>query len=599
MIIKKDIVRRYGVYVFFDRDGIVDEYNDVFLNGLKQVVSYLLVVCNGKVSEDGLRRIEEIADEVLCRENIGYDVTAYKEGILRPGFTELTEYDEVVICNDTMYGPLYPFTKMFWEMEKRDIDFWGITNFHEVSFDPFGTIEYGYIPKHIQSFFMVFRQSLVKSKEFQDYWVEFPEIKGYEEAIGFHEATFTKRFQDLGYKWEVYASSEELEGYTYDPLRDFPRYMIEEKKCPIMKKRSFYHEYGEAMERSGGEATRDAFDFIDKELNYDCGLIWKNILRTQNQADIKKRMHLNYVLSSKVLKNKNRSNKLKLALILHIYYENLAFYCRSYAEHMPEGTDVYVTVPSLEKLKTVKKAFADFPHNIEFRIVGNRGRDVAPFIVGCKDIVNKYDLICKMHDKRVYQVIPMSLGESWSYKCFENLMKNEIFIENIVATFEEEPYLGMLTPPIPNHGPYYPTTGKGEWGENFTVAKQLAETLDIHVNMDPKKEPVAPLGSMFWFRPKALRCLFAHDWQYDEMPEEPIADDATVLHAIERIYPFCVQEEGYYPAWLMVDSYARIELDNWNYMNRELNKAEFKKVGVEPFRELLNHLRSYSPKREE
>ena len=80
------------------------------------------------------------------------------------------------------------------------------------------------------------------------------------------------------------------------------------------------------------------------------------------------------------------------------------------------------------------------------------------------------------------------------------------------------------------------------------------------------------------------------------MPEEPIADDATVLHAIERIYPFCVQEEGYYPAWVMVDSYARIELDNWNYMNRELNQAEFQKVGVKPYRELLEAIRSYSPR---
>lgn len=594
MIISKDKVKRYGVYVFFDKDGIVDEYNDVFLCGLKKVVSHLLVVCNGKVLDSGLNRLKEIADEVWCRENEGYDVTAYKEGILRPGFTALEEYDEVVICNDTMYGPLYPFEEMFQTMEKKDIDFWGITNFHQVPFDPFGTIEYGYIPKHIQSFFMVFRNSLVKSKKFQDYWTNLPPIKGYEEAIGFHEAVFTKKFEDEGFRWEVYASSDDLEGYTYDPLRDYPRYMVEEKRCPVLKKRSFYHEYGEAMERSGGEGIRDAFEFVDKELDYDCGLIWKNILRTQNQADIKKRMHLNFVLSSRVVKNKNKS-KLKLALILHIYYDDLASYCRMYAENMPDGTDVYVTVPSEEKLEIVKKAFADFPHKIEYRIVGNRGRDVAPFIVGCKDIIDKYDLICKMHDKRVFQVTPMSLGESWSYKCFENLLKNKTLVQNIITTFEENPYLGLLAPPIPNHGPYYPTTGKGEWGENFEVAKQLAGTLGLHVDMRADKEPVAPLGSMFWVRSKALKCLFSHDWQYDEMPEEPISDDTTVLHAIERIYPFCVQEEGYYPAWVMVDSYARIELDNWGYMNRELNNAEFAKVGVRPYRELLDAVRAYSP----
>ena len=38
----------------------------------------------------------------------------------------------------------------------------------------------------------------------------------------------------------AYAGSDELEGYTYDPLRDYPRYMIEKKRCPVMKKEVFF-----------------------------------------------------------------------------------------------------------------------------------------------------------------------------------------------------------------------------------------------------------------------------------------------------------------------------------------------------------------------
>lgn len=591
MKLEKQDINRYAVYVFYDKNGIVDEYNDVFLKGLKQVVSHLLVICNGQMRPEGKQRIEAIADEVIFRENKGYDVTAYKEGILKPGFQKLCEYDEVIICNDTMYGPLYPFAEMFDTMAKKDIDFWGITNFHEVPFDPFGTVEYGYLPKHIQSFFMVFRKSLVESQDFQQYWSQFPPINGYEEAIGRHEAIFTKKFADKGFKWAVYADSTDLEGYTYDPLRDFPKYLVEEKRCPVIKKRSFYHEYGEAMERSGGEATREVFNYIDKNLSYDCGLIWKNLLRTQNMADLKKRMQLNYVLSSKTVKKKPEKNY-KIALVLHIYYDDLAGYCRNYAESMPEGTDVYVTVPNEEKLQIVKAAFVDFPYNVEFRITGNRGRDVAPFLVGCKDIIGKYDLICKMHDKRVYQIKPMSLGHSWSYKCFENLQKNKILVENIISLFEQNPYLGMVTPPIPNHGPYYPITGKGEWGDNFKVAKELADTLHLTVDMNPEKEPVAPLGSMFWVRGDALNHLFAHDWQYEEMPKEPIQDDATVLHAIERIYPFCVQEAGYYSAWVMVDTYARVEMDNWRYLNQEQLRAEYAKFGVQPFRQIVDTVKN-------
>ena len=300
-----------------------------------------------------------------------------------------------------MFGPIYPFSEMFDKMNGEDVDFWGMTNFHEVPYDPFGTIEYGYIPKHIQSFFMVFRQSLCSTKDFCDYWEKLPKITDYNEAIGYFETVFTKKFADMGYKWKVYADSDELEGYTYDPLRDYPRYMIEKKRCPVMKKRSFFHDYAEAFSRSGGEAIKEVFEYMDKETDYDTDMIWETLLRLQNMADIKKRLSLNYILSSRLSKKTLIDNTKKIALIIHIYFEDLAGFCCSYAKNVPENADIYVTVPTKEKLDKVKKAFSELKdRNIEFRIVGNRGRDVAPFLAGCKDIIDKYELICKVHDKK-------------------------------------------------------------------------------------------------------------------------------------------------------------------------------------------------------
>lgn len=590
MLVRTENANRYGVYVFYDKDGIVDEYNDYFLKDLKKNLSKLLIICNGDVQPEGLERLKEIADEVLVRENKGFDITSYKIGIEYYGYEALEKYDEIMVLNSTTYGPFYPFSEMFAAMDQKDIDFWGITKFHQVPFDPFGTIKYGYIPEHIQSYFMVFRKSFFETEDFKNYWKNLPEINSYEEAVGYHETVFTKDFADMGYKWDVYVDSSDLEHYTYDSLRDFPRRMIEERRCPVIKRRSFFHEYGEAFSRSGGEGSKEAFTFIEKNLDYDTGLIWKNILRLENQADFKKRMHLNYVLSSK-LPMKKSAPKLSTALVLHIYYEELAEYCCKYVMSMPEGTDVYITVPTEEKKKHVEKVFASLQgYKWEIRVVGNIGRDVAPFLVGCKDIIDKYDLICKVHDKKVYQIMPMSIGESWAYKCFENLLKNKTFVENVITAFEENPYLGMLTPPMPHHGPYYPTCGKGEWGENFEVTEKVARELGVKVNMNPQKEPVAPLGSMFWVRTKALKSLFAHDWQYEEFPEEPIETDATVLHAIERVYPFCVQQEGYYPAWIMVDTYARIEFTNWKFINGELHKAAMKQVGTSRHRELLQKI---------
>lgn len=592
MILNEMSPKRYGVYVFYDKDGIVDEYNYYFIRELKKEVSHVLVICNGELNEEGKAGFEAVADELIVRPNEGYDITAYKIGIEKIDYNKNGEYDEILICNSTMFGPFYPFKEMFENMAAQDIDFWGITNFHEVPFDPFGTVKYGMLPKHIQSFFMVFRKSLTTTSDFVNYWENMPVINSYEEAIGYHEAIFTKEFADKGYKWNVYANSDHLEGYTYDPLRDFPRMMIEKRRCPIIKRRSFFHDYSEALSRSAGEGAREALEYIQKYTEYDTDMIWKSILRIQNMADVKKRMHLNYVLPSRVLLDK-KETKLKTALVVHVYYDDLAPMCSRYALSMPKDVDIYVTVPNEEKLKVVKKAFEIVKdHNIDFRIVGNIGRDVAPFLVGCKDIIDKYDLIAKVHDKKVYQVMPMSIGETWGSMCFENMIKNEIFVKNVISTFENNPFLGMLTPPVPVHGPYYPTTGKGEWGDNFKVAQELAEELGLKVDLSNRKEPIAPLGSFFWVRTAALKGLFARDWEYEDFPPEPIETDATVLHAIERIYPFCVQNEGYYSGWLMVDTFAKVQLTNWRYMNGSISRAAMDNHGKNRFWELTETIKA-------
>ena len=102
----------------------------------------------------------------MIRPNEGYDITAYKKGLFRYGYEKLLEYDEAFICNDTLFGPIHPFSEMFDAMAGRDLDFWGITAFHEVPFDPFGTVKYGYLPQHIQSFFQVFRKDFMKTADF-------------------------------------------------------------------------------------------------------------------------------------------------------------------------------------------------------------------------------------------------------------------------------------------------------------------------------------------------------------------------------------------------------------------------------------------------
>ena len=260
---------------------------------------------------------------------------------------------------------------------------------------------------------------------------------------------------------------------------------------------------------------------------------------------------------------------------MHMYFPDLVEECYHYAQSMPENADIYITTNSEEKKENILKTFKNLKCNkLDVRVVPNCGRDVGPFLVEFKDYLMDYDLICHTHDKKVGQLKPGSIGASFSYRCFENVLKSKELVENIMQTFADHERLGILMPPPPNHGPYYITLGL-EWGMNFGVTKELADTLGIHVNMNEKKEPIAPLGSVFWARPKSLKKIFDHDWKYEEFPKEPIADDGTILHAVERIYSFAAQDAGFYPGWVFSELGAAMEITNLNQMLRSVNEEIF------------------------
>lgn len=50
-----------------------------------------------------------------------------------------------------------------------------------------------------------------------------------------------------------------------------------------------------------------------------------------------------------------------------------------------------------------------------------------------------------------------------------------------------------------------------------------------------------------------MKKLFKKDWKYTDFPKEPNKIDGTLLHVLERVYPFVVQDAGYYPAYVRPD----------------------------------------------
>ena len=431
----------------------------------------------------------------------------------------------------------------------------------------------------------------MQSQAFQDYWDNLPEMETYLDSVTKHEIPFTRYFQDRGFKAEAYVNTDDLEGFTYQPIVFAPVTLIKDKRCPIFKRRSFFHDYGDVLDQSVGTTTRELYDYLRDHTDFDTDLIWENLLRTNNLADLVKNLELTYILPTQAVAVQPEESK--IALVMHVYHMDLLPQLLHYAASMPAGCDLIATVDTEAKAQQVREATAGLSLNVETILIENRGRDVAALLVGACPRLLDYDLVCFIHDKKVTQIRPGSVGEGFAKRCFENVLATPEFVSNVIA-FQAEPRLGVLTPSAPHHGDYFPISAFS-WGPNDKNTKELLASFGLHAPIDPDKEAIAPFGSVFWFRPQAIRPLLEREWRYDDFPAEPLPIDGTISHAIERVYCYMAQARGYYSGWLFSDSFARAELTALAYYTHSFARAIAKRWGGRTAMEMLlrlNNMRS-------
>ena len=205
------------VYVIFESEPRLQQYKTIFLEKLAALADKTLIVVNGGLAAEDLEILGQYG-QVLVRDNTGYDTAAFREGILSLGKETLQHCSQLMLVNDTNIGPMSDLAAVFHTMAGRNLDFWGIS-YGETQEDITGFNRYGYIPNHLQSYFLVIEPLLLQSEEFYDYWQVLTDTDSREEAIGKHETTFTKYFADLGYRYDALVHENRDSAMYIHPLR--------------------------------------------------------------------------------------------------------------------------------------------------------------------------------------------------------------------------------------------------------------------------------------------------------------------------------------------------------------------------------------------
>ena len=238
-----------------------------------------------------------------------------------------------------------------------------------------------------------------------------------------------------------------------------------------------------------------------------------------------------------------------IAVLIHGYYTDLIEELLNKTLSIPIRYDILISVVSAEGKNEVNKWKKKNPTvRVKLLLVENRGRDIAPAFIAFGKELSNYDLICKIHTKKSLYTGAEQI--TWRKQLINNLLGNKRTIENIIYMFQQDKSLGMVYP-YSKLLPYWAYS----WLSNKPIAMPLQNKLKVPLTTDGFID--YPMGSMFWFRPNALKQLFDDSLSITDFKEEPCGNDGTFAHAIERAFVDIVKFNKF--------SYAEVNFEDNSY----------------------------------
>ena len=604
--IEKMELKRMGLFKFHDRDGIVDCYVEFLLDDVAKSLSDLIIICNGSVKDSQVKKLKRYTDRVIIRDDKGLDAGAFKAAICEHvSHEELMLYDEIVFFNDEFYGPFYSFKHVFDEMSSRTVDFWGITGNRANR-----TGQYDYV----QTYFYAMRKSLVKSEAFKTFWKSIPgDIKTSEILFAEYELFLTHYFSTVGFTWDVLVDTslhglKEADKCNGDyGIIDY--ILLKDYNCPVIKRMNFiYPAY--KINIGNNESTALAFDYICRCTDYDENMIWDNLLRLYNVKELTDCLNLNFILPTEAsigqseqgvsdIPNSSASvtatslepagyavdagrfsrftdarylSENKAAVIIYLSNQHIIIESLDYIYAIPDWIHVIIVLKSAALVGDIKKIAERFPEK-HIRIVPANAYDhqASALLITCREFLMTYDLLCFVHDEITERNKNTVDIMSLFHNIWHNTLQDTAYILNVINTFDKNPRLGFLSPPKPHHA-YYFNFFFEPWNGGFEETSELAERLELRCNISDKYGPVSVSGA-FWCRSAALKTLFTHEFTHDDFYYDSIWSEGALNQAVNYIYPYVAQHNGYYSGILMSNEYAASELKNLNCFLEDITMA--------------------------
>jgi lipopolysaccharide biosynthesis protein len=165
---------KVALIAHFDEQSIIDPYVLYYAKHLK-ILGYSIILCSeNSVNPNGIS--DGIFNAIVQRKNTGYDFASWKAAFT--AFPSLYKASEILLTNDSIFGPIGDLMPLFDSMIPLKCDFWGI-------------VESKSIRAHLQSYFLVLYPKSLENPAFKEFLESIGTSKIYKDSV-FLETIFTK-----------------------------------------------------------------------------------------------------------------------------------------------------------------------------------------------------------------------------------------------------------------------------------------------------------------------------------------------------------------------------------------------------------------------
>jgi predicted HAD superfamily hydrolase len=237
---------------------------------------------------------------------------------------------------------------------------------------------------------------------------------------------------------------------------------------------------------------------------------------------------------------KNEKKSEYLCIVIHAYYVDIFEEILEKISKLENKYKLYVCHNKEQKEK-INYLLENYKiKNYEAISCINKGRNFGPMLVEFREKIMNHDYLLHIHTKK-----SLRTGEDqkkWRESIYDNLFGNSIIVDKIIESFQENNSIGLIGPCTIN------ATEVSYWYYNWLSIGHLLKGFfnRIGINKYQKNGFINfPIGGMFWCRTIAMRQLFEYEWKYEYFEDEPLPDDGTLPHVIERSLGEITKFNGY------------------------------------------------------